>query len=288
MFNDKKYLASVSGGPDSMALLYKYKEQTKVVCHVNYNLRNTAKRDELIVTKFCNQHKIPLCLLSVNSKVNCKNNFQAWARNIRYDFMCKIAKRYNVAEILIAHNLNDFLETAIMQILNNKLSLFLGIKKQNYYQDFIILRPFINIWKKDLQTYCDLKKIPYGIDESNFSLKYKRNEIRAKLAKWNDDELLYFVTSIKEYNEKNKNFYNKVFSFYQTWKINKFVDDLIFKDIEFIFHVMFEMFNEYNLKFSMNKFKAILTLMQKNNPTKYLRLGNNKQAIVRKKTLIII
>jgi tRNA(Ile)-lysidine synthase len=44
-----KYLAAVSGGPDSMCMLDMYKNNIRGVCHVNYHKRPSAERDTRIV-----------------------------------------------------------------------------------------------------------------------------------------------------------------------------------------------------------------------------------------------
>lgn len=65
----QRYLAAVSGGPDSMALLYAYKKLIYGVCHVNYNKRKTAKRDELIVKNFCLKNKIKFFCKRVSKRL---------------------------------------------------------------------------------------------------------------------------------------------------------------------------------------------------------------------------
>ena len=50
--NNKKFIAAVSGGPDSMALLDMLRKKGKYslfVAHVNYQKRETAYRDETLV-----------------------------------------------------------------------------------------------------------------------------------------------------------------------------------------------------------------------------------------------
>ena len=55
MENLKYSLVAVSGGSDSMALLDKLYCDNKnlIVCHVNYNVRESASRDENIVRRYC-------------------------------------------------------------------------------------------------------------------------------------------------------------------------------------------------------------------------------------------
>ena len=59
---DKVYLAAISGGADSMALLdMAYKAGLNIVAvHVNYQKRQSAWRDQKIVADYCLKHDIPL------------------------------------------------------------------------------------------------------------------------------------------------------------------------------------------------------------------------------------
>ena len=57
--NKDKYLVACSGGPDSMALLDMFKDKYELyVCHINYHKRESAKRDELIVRRYCKKNRI--------------------------------------------------------------------------------------------------------------------------------------------------------------------------------------------------------------------------------------
>ena len=73
----KKYVVGVSGGPDSMCLLDKYKDKVVAVCHVNYQMRDSAKRDELIVKQFCLDHNIPFHASYPKYDKTIHSNFQS-------------------------------------------------------------------------------------------------------------------------------------------------------------------------------------------------------------------
>jgi tRNA(Ile)-lysidine synthase len=64
-----RYLAAVSGGPDSMALLSQFKHDIVGVCHVNYHYRSTSNYDQSIVEKYCKKYGIKLYVLNINSSV---------------------------------------------------------------------------------------------------------------------------------------------------------------------------------------------------------------------------
>jgi tRNA(Ile)-lysidine synthase len=69
------YLLAVSGGPDSMVLLFKHRKKKIVVAHVNYNKRVDSIKDQEIVEAFCLKHNIPLEIININEKP--KKNFQS-------------------------------------------------------------------------------------------------------------------------------------------------------------------------------------------------------------------
>jgi tRNA(Ile)-lysidine synthase len=144
-----KYIAAVSGGPDSMALLHMYRKQIVAVCHINYQKRISADRDMSIVEKYCETIGMPLEKLVVTKSLYDKyqnyKNFQNIARIIRYDFFIKCATKYSVNTVLVAHNKDDFLETALIQRKRKSKSLFYGIVKKGKYKTLNVYRPLLNM-----------------------------------------------------------------------------------------------------------------------------------------------
>ncbi len=146
-----------------------------IVCHVNYKKRETADRDEDIVKKYCDARGIRAyysypCYIS--------GNFQDWARDVRYSFFLDIAKKDDIDILCLAHNLDDYLETLVMQIERGSFHEHYGIARKTHYHDLQVLRPLIHYPKKALVTYCERNEVPYGIDESNLADDYHRNVIR--------------------------------------------------------------------------------------------------------------
>jgi len=85
----KNALVAVSGGCDSLALLdilYNKREYNLIVCHVNYNYRESSIRDMNIVIDFCQKKNIKYYLLNLESKKEVVGNFEDWARVKRYKF----------------------------------------------------------------------------------------------------------------------------------------------------------------------------------------------------------
>ena len=187
----------------------------KLVClHVNYQKRLTADRDEKIVADYCRRYGITLHRINAT---NPSGNFQDYARVFRYAFFKRMADIYHTKHVFVAHQLDDYLETALFQVKRGSTPSYYGLKDESHYFDLIIHRPLLNKTKKELEDYCDLNKIPYGIDESNLSDDYTRNRIRHQII----DKMAYqtkvdYFKRIEAYNharalklEKNQELYQK-------------------------------------------------------------------------------
>jgi len=175
-----RYLIAVSGGPDSMALLSMslLKYELIEVAHVNYHKRESANKDEKIVREFCKKNNIKFY------KKDCltyEGNFQDYARVFRYKFFSEIIKKDKLNGVLVAHHLDDFLETYYLQINRGSIPHYYGLNKEVIIQDVKVKRPLLKYTKNDLLNYCVKNNIAYGIDESNLTDHYSRNKIRHSL-----------------------------------------------------------------------------------------------------------
>ncbi|PTD31285.1 tRNA lysidine(34) synthetase TilS [Mycoplasma leachii] len=183
---DKKYLLAISGGPDSVFLLcniVKIIDSTNlIVCHVNYNFRYDSINDQKIVTNLCKKFDLKLEILNINKDYSLlKENFESWARFQRYDFFNKIAKKYHIYNLLVAHNFNDLIETYLLQLQRNNLVDYYGLKTVSHYKDLVVYRPLLDIKKSEILDYLKMNQISYAIDSTNTDIKYQRNKIRSIL-----------------------------------------------------------------------------------------------------------
>lgn len=172
------YVIGVSGGPDSMALLdlCRRKGLSFLVAHMNYQKRETALRDEEIVKTYCARYAIP-CYVKKQNKP-CKGNFQAFARKERYHFYQQLLEEHHGDAVLLAHHLDDHLETYLMQQERGSPGVYYGIQEATVIYGCRILRPLMMYTKQELLAYCIEHQVPYGFDESNFTDDYARNRIR--------------------------------------------------------------------------------------------------------------
>ena len=173
-----KIIVACSGGPDSMALLDMTRKEGHeiVVCHVNYKKRKSADRDERYVKEYCQQYGITVYTLYPVYPGDV--NFQAWARDVRYDFFEETARKEKIQSIYIAHQMDDVIETYFFQKQRNMLCDVYGLMPTSTRKEFTLVRPLLGYEKSELETYCQKYSIAYGVDESNLSNDYTRNQIR--------------------------------------------------------------------------------------------------------------
>lgn len=245
-----KYLIACSGGPDSMALLDMcHKKGLDIrVCHLNYHKRDSANRDERIVKKYCKENNIPLNIIDASDVSKTKGNFQENARKKRYFCFKELCQKYNLKAVLVAHHFDDLLETYLLQKRHGGNFSYYGLARKVNIMSVEVIRPLLNKTKKELEEYCENNNIPYGIDESNYSLIYERNKIRKELKEYSDKDKKKLYKEIKKENELKERIDKETLKF-----INK---RTIFKKKEFL-----------NFKYHKN----VLRILIKNNLSeKYL------------------
>ncbi|MBN3534800.1 tRNA lysidine(34) synthetase TilS [Mycoplasma procyoni] len=274
---NKKFLLAVSGGPDSMFMLEKFKDRNIIVAHVNYNKREDSWKDQKIVEEFCKIHKIPLFIYSVSeSEYTEKGNFQSLARKIRYSFFKEIYDKESCDVLLIAHNKDDFLETALMQKENKRNPFFWGIKQQNVLHSMNIYRPFLfKKWKKQIENNLIKRKIPFAIDYTNTLDIYSRNKIRNIYRNKQTTKCFLF------YKFRIKNFFlqikeKRVLKSFSKWELKNFSIDFLKKNSKVCFYLLFIFLHKFclNIELSTKKINSIIEFIFANNQAKKYKLSD--------------
>ncbi len=203
---------AVSGGPDSMSLLFlinafiKYKKGNLIALIVDHSIRHNSKQEAKYISSYLNKYNINSQILVVE-KNNVKKKNMNEARKNRYNLLTNFCIQNKILHLFIAHHKDDNLET----FLNRKIagSDFYGLKsisEFSLYNKVCILRPLLKFTKKKLLDYNKKNNIEYINDPSNLNLDYTRPTIRAFLKK-SDHKLL------KEINQDFENtlFYSPFF-----------------------------------------------------------------------------
>lgn len=171
-------VAGISGGPDSMALLYalhKLQVNTFVV-HINYGLRGAeSDKDQELVEGMASVWGFECCSVRLDANP-VTGNFQNWAREQRYRIFDDFVKELNAQAIAVAHHQDDQLETILQKLLRGSgIESWQGLKPWNGK----IFRPLLPFTKNEILNFCEAEAIPFRHDQSNFEMKYARNVLRS-------------------------------------------------------------------------------------------------------------
>ena len=181
-------LIGLSGGIDSTALLYvlaeiAQRDRFKIgIAHVNHLLRGEESlRDQRFIETLARKFSFPCYVKRFDVRAHAKErgiSLQHAGRDVRYDFFHEISLEHAYGKIAVAHNLDDRVETFILRML--KGSGIRGLASIPIKRDKII-RPFLNIYRSEIEEYVNASSISYVEDSSNSKIVYERNYVRKEL-----------------------------------------------------------------------------------------------------------
>ena len=218
----------VSGGPDSMALLYimnQFKEKIgfKIICaHVNHNKRKESNDEQKKLEKYCNDNNIIFECIKIENWGD--DNFHNEARTVRYNFFEEIVTMYSARYLMTAHQGDDLIETILMRIVRGStLKGYSGFSRIVNKGNYILVRPLITVTKAELEDFDNRNNIWYAIDSSNNEDHYTRNRYRHNILPFLKKEdpnvhkkFLKYSTILLENSEYIENeaskYFNKVFN----------------------------------------------------------------------------
>lgn len=176
----ERLLVALSGGRDSVALLYLLHELAPawdwrlVAGHVNHGLRPGADSRE---SALCRQiaHNLEIPLREGKLTIPRSGNLEQTARQMRYDLLESWAEEEGCSAILTGHHMDDQAETILYRLL--KGSGFHGLRGIHPARG-AIRRPLLSVSRQEIDSYCLTRGLLYAEDESNRDISFTRNRIR--------------------------------------------------------------------------------------------------------------
>src|SRR5438477_12490800 len=187
---NRRYLIGVSGGRDSIALLHwlinlDYKKL--IVCHLNHQLRaRSGDADARFVEKLAKKYQVDFELGAANVRALAKKkkmSIETAAREARYSFFAKAAKRHGCRTIFLAHHADDLVETFFINLFRGAGSAGLVAIRESSTRriddiELTIVRPFLPVWRKEIDSYVREHRLRFREDASNKNLDPLRNLLR--------------------------------------------------------------------------------------------------------------
>ena len=191
---------AVSGGVDSMALalltrqyLSNFDDIDLMTFTVNHGFRSESHEESLQVNRSLNQIGVKNETLTIDWEGQLtKKQFESRARHERTKLLHDACYRNGIGHLLLAHTLDDQIETFLMRLIRNSSIMGLAgmapVSGSNILltpsqQQLNLVRPLLNTKKQDLIQLCKENNLNWVHDRTNFDPTFtERNAVRQLLS----------------------------------------------------------------------------------------------------------
>jgi tRNA(Ile)-lysidine synthase len=186
-------VVGVSGGADSTALLLaieELKSQNKLytavcVAHLDHRLRKSSSKDAKWVADLAARLGFKSVIGRAKELDESNDNLEQAAREARYAFLERTAKRVSANYVLTAHTMDDQAETVLLRFMRGSASLGLGgmeaLRPLAKNSSIKLVRPLLWARRSETEDYCRLRKTRFLSDEMNDDLSFARVKVRKQL-----------------------------------------------------------------------------------------------------------
>lgn len=175
----RRYGVAVSGGPDSMALLWLMASLLPdQICAatVDHGFRKASADEARMVASYCRREHIAHQILIPPEPI--EGSLQAAARAERYRLLGVWKGAEKLDYIVTAHHADDQLETFLMRLNRSSgVAGLAGVRRKNGH----ILRPLLGWRRKQLLQIALDEDIPFIDDPSNGDQRFDRARLRKSL-----------------------------------------------------------------------------------------------------------
>ncbi|MYC77860.1 tRNA lysidine(34) synthetase TilS [Candidatus Poribacteria bacterium] len=181
-------LVAVSGGADSLALLYGLHALCRQlncrlrVVHLNHCLRPDADADADFVQQQAAHLGVPCTLQRAevhHLRKQWKLSVEAAARRARYQFFEAVCKQIGATKVALGHHQGDTAETVLMNFIRGSGST--GLKGITPIREFKFIRPLAGFTREQIETFLVSINVTPLHDSTNTDTRYFRNRIRHEL-----------------------------------------------------------------------------------------------------------
>ena len=197
-------LLAFSHGIDSTALFYILEEAGVKfdLATVDHNVREQSKIEVESAKELASKFGKNIYVKSVNL---AGSNFEKNAREARYEFFSEICQNFGYENLILAHQFDDKFEWFLMQLGKGAgLKELFGMSELEKREHFWLVRPLLNLRKKELQNYLDERGLRYFVDETNLDGKLKRSFVRLNFSEPFLDEYFSGVKKSFEFLEADR------------------------------------------------------------------------------------
>ena len=283
-----KIAVAVSGGPDSIALVFilkkwiKIKKGKLIALIVDHNIREESHNETLITKKFLKEKNIDSCILKISQNRVLKGQMSV-ARTNRYEKMFDYCKKNKIFHLFLAHHFDDNIETFLLRKIGG--SNFEGLncmKNISINGNIQVIRPLLSFSKKQILNYNKKNKLIFIEDPSNKNFKYSRSIVRQYI----ENDLKIRKNIIKDFNmivNDYENYTKMIFYIINILIIkisskNVFINKDIFLNLDIelkikVIDILFKFLKNKNFKIRYKQIENIIKVL--NQPLSRPFISNN-------------
>jgi tRNA(Ile)-lysidine synthase len=186
-----RVLVCVSGGPDSVCLLYALWHLRRLfkirleVFHFDHRLRGDSSSDADYVRRLAERLKLPFHLRTAEDRPRKGQSIEAWATGARGNAANEVRKAIGTWVVAEGHTLDDQAETVLLNLIRGTgLEGVGGIQPVAGDRSGRFLRtvqPLIDVERDDVEAFCRALRLRPRRDPTNRDTKRLRNAVRLKV-----------------------------------------------------------------------------------------------------------
>ena len=186
--NSETVVVAVSGGADSLALLYglhALRPQLNCqlhVAHLNHCLRSDADADADFVQQQATNLELPCTIRRADVPLLMKRwklSVEASARRARYQFYEDVCTQIRATKVALGHHRDDTAETVLMNLIRGSGTT--GLKGISPVRDVKFIRPLTDFTRQQIEAFLTSMGLVQRQDSTNTDTRYLRNRIRHEL-----------------------------------------------------------------------------------------------------------
>ena len=182
-------LVSVSGGPDSVCLLYSLWHLRRLfrvgleVFHFDHRLRRDSADDAAYVARLAERLRLPFHLRVADDVPGKGASVEAWATLARMDAANDVRGGIGARTIAEAHTLDDQVETVLMNLIRGGgLEAIGGIWPGGERRgDSPLVQPLLDVERAEVEAFCRSLHLRPRRDPTNRDTRHLRNAIRHRV-----------------------------------------------------------------------------------------------------------
>lgn len=183
----KPLLLGISGGPDSLALLYLMVEYRKsnpisfAIAHVDHGWRDESAKEAEQLSRLAESLNVAFHLKRIHPS-QLKGNLEAASRQERILFFAETCREFKYQAVIVAHHADDQAETVLKRLLESgNLSALSGLRPAISINGVNIWRPFLKLPKKTILEWLESQNLKGFEDITNQDPRFLRGRFRTQI-----------------------------------------------------------------------------------------------------------